>query len=396
MVQDTPTGTTPPPAKKTTPASTSTRVKKANASLASADPTTPRTRPTASKPVTAKAPEPAEAPQVEPEAPQAEPEAQRAEPEGPQAEPAPQTAEAPQSEPEAAADGSAAGEIATDESTTDDGAEDGAGESTVETDETILLYRRPPTLRALKRAPAPIHPPEGQGELFATEMSARPAPVHSELPTKPPRKPAPQPQQQVTQAQPPQRPAAPEPEFAAPARTHRLENAAERAIRTVLRSGGPQAADWVARARDRYPRATPEALARLAVLHFENRIRRDGLISGSGGAVGAVLGVCDLARTQAQLVLHVAAAYGLDPCAPQRHADVVALLRVPRFTEPDLTPARDAGRFLGGYALRRAAAKLIPFGGSLAGAALARRETADLAARAAQRYRSRLQLWNQM
>jgi hypothetical protein len=271
-----------------------------------------------------------------------------------------------------------------------------ADDSTVEDEDALAVApRRPPALRAVKRAPAPIHPPAGQGELFATDP-ARPAPQHSSVQSeRPAEEPARPPH---TPAKPPHTPAKPPShrQSAPAARTHRLENAAERAFRTVLRSGGPQAADWVARARGRYPGATPEGLVRLALLHFDNRIRRDGLISGSGGAIGAVLGVCDLARTQAHLVLYVAAAYGLDPTDPRRHAEVVELLRVPRFTEPGLTPARDAGRFLAAYATRRVAARLVAFGGSLAGAVLARRSTVDLADRAMALYRSRLQLWSQM
>ena len=61
---------------------------------------------------------------------------------------------------------------------------------------------------------------------------------------------------------------------------------------------GPDARDWVARTRERYPAATAAAVARLAAAQR---------------------------RTGAWLVLAIAAAYGVDPTDPARAADLRAL-----------------------------------------------------------------------
>jgi hypothetical protein len=65
-------------------------------------------------------------------------------------------------------------------------------------------------------------------------------------------------------------------------------------IRDLIARLGPDARDWVARTRERYPAATPAAVARLAATQR---------------------------REPAWLVLAVAAAYGLDPTDPARAAD---------------------------------------------------------------------------
>ena len=72
-------------------------------------------------------------------------------------------------------------------------------------------------------------------------------------------------------------------------------SAASPRIRDLIARLGPDARDWVARTRERYPAATPAAVARLAA---------------------------NQRREPAWLVLAVAAAYGLDPTDPARAADL--------------------------------------------------------------------------
>src|SRR3954452_14722889 len=76
------------------------------------------------------------------------------------------------------------------------------------------------------------------------------------------------------------------------------------------------------------PGVTPDALAALAVRRFTNLARISGAVSGATGLPGAVLDVGVLAWTQARMVLHIAAAYGLDPAAGERAIDLLVLQRV--------------------------------------------------------------------
>jgi glucokinase len=93
----------------------------------------------------------------------------------------------------------------------------------------------------------------------------------------------------------------------------------------------------VRRIRERYPTATDDAIARLAMRQFT----RFGSVSGIFGAVAgsyapiALLGAAAL--THAELVLHLAAAYGQDPAAEERATDLLVLTRV----HPD-RPAAEA------------------------------------------------------
>ena len=155
------------------------------------------------------------------------------------------------------------------------------------------------------------------------------------------------------------------------------------------RSGnaGPEAALWVASARARYPRATPDGLARLASRQFTKVARREGVANGAAGLLGSLAATGVLARTHARLVLHVAAAYGLDPLAPERARDLVELLRIPRRSEPALTAVADSGRLIGPLLVRRASARLVPFGAAIAAAVHGGRSTADLATRAMRHFR---------
>ncbi|MER7333482.1 MULTISPECIES: hypothetical protein [unclassified Micromonospora] len=101
---------------------------------------------------------------------------------------------------------------------------------------------------------------------------------------------------------------------------------------------GPRARDWAQRLRDAYPDAGADGLARLATRRFVRQ-------AGAGGATAALAGLfAPLAElgavlwTQANLVLHLAAAYGRDPAHPDRAVELLVLTRV----HPDAESARAA------------------------------------------------------
>jgi hypothetical protein len=91
---------------------------------------------------------------------------------------------------------------------------------------------------------------------------------------------------------------------------------------------GPRAGEWARRTREAYPTASNAGLARLATMQFT----RFGSLSSIFGAVAgsyapvALLGAA--AVTNAQLILHIAAAYGLDPTDEARAIDLLVLTGV--------------------------------------------------------------------
>ncbi|MFI7577201.1 EcsC family protein [Micromonospora sp. NPDC049497] len=101
----------------------------------------------------------------------------------------------------------------------------------------------------------------------------------------------------------------------------------------AVRRLGPEAAQWAARARAEQPAASPEALADQAVRKFVNHARLSGAVSGAAGLPGAVIDVGVLAWTQARMVLHVAAAFGVDPTHPDRATDLLVLQKVHKVAE---------------------------------------------------------------
>jgi hypothetical protein len=96
----------------------------------------------------------------------------------------------------------------------------------------------------------------------------------------------------------------------------------------AVRVLGPEAAVWTRHVREEFPGLTPEELATLAIKRFTTLGRISGAVSGSGELPGAVLDVGVLAWTHSRMVLHIAAAYGLDPAAAERAADLLVLQRV--------------------------------------------------------------------
>ncbi len=105
---------------------------------------------------------------------------------------------------------------------------------------------------------------------------------------------------------------------------HAPELLALAAVQTL----GARAEDWANRTRESYPTASDPALARLATRQFT----RFGCLSSAFAAVAgsyapiALLG--GAAITHAEMVLHVAAAYGFDPTDPKRAAELLVLTRV--------------------------------------------------------------------
>ncbi|WP_285689434.1 hypothetical protein [Actinoplanes sp. NBRC 103695] len=105
---------------------------------------------------------------------------------------------------------------------------------------------------------------------------------------------------------------------------HAPELLALAAVQTI----GPRAAAWAARLRERYPHATDDGLARLAERQF---IRFGGVGSVFAAAAGSYVPVALLssnAVTYAELILHVAAAYNVDPTDRARAVDLLVLTQV--------------------------------------------------------------------
>ncbi|MET0424231.1 MAG: EcsC family protein [Actinoplanes sp.] len=101
----------------------------------------------------------------------------------------------------------------------------------------------------------------------------------------------------------------------------------------AVRRLGPEAARWAEQARADNPEMTPDELADLAIRRFTTLARISGAVSGATGLPGAVLDVGVLAWTQSRMVLHVAAAYGVEPTAPERATDLLVLQRVHKVAE---------------------------------------------------------------
>ena len=186
---------------------------------------------------------------------------------------------------------------------------------------------------------------------------------------------------------------------------HSPELLALAAVQTM----GPRAQEWAVRTREAYPNASPDGIARLASQQFV----RFGTVSSVFAAVAGsyapitLLGAAALAH--AELSLHVAAAYGLDPADPARAADLLVLTRVHptrEDAEAALAAAREhsyegsgitdaawrLGRMVavhaGGWTVLRAANRFFP-GTSLLTAVLTSRAAArTVAARANLFYRT--------
>lgn len=184
----------------------------------------------------------------------------------------------------------------------------------------------------------------------------------------------------------------------------------------AVRRLGPEAERWIARIRAERPGAGPDELAALAVKRFTTVAGVSGAVSGVAGLPGAVLDVGVLAWTQARMVLHVAAAYGADPVAPERATELLVLQRVHKLAETARTALGVAAgrehasriftgasgapmarvlitlgvrlaRMAGVRTAKRVAVKVIPLGGVILGTWANSVATRDLARRARDHYR---------
>jgi hypothetical protein len=165
------------------------------------------------------------------------------------------------------------------------------------------------------------------------------------------------------------------------------KSALERLAFAAVRECGPAARLWVDETRRRYPAATPDALARLAAWELARAGRRQAIGTGAVRLAGPVVVTGTLARTQAELVLTIAAAYGLDPADPERARDLIVLLQAPVLAGPKTTAAVRTARIVAGVAARLAAARLVVLGGATVAALQSTRATADVAERARSYFR---------
>ncbi|PPA56722.1 hypothetical protein BAW75_05570 [Micromonospora chalcea] len=101
---------------------------------------------------------------------------------------------------------------------------------------------------------------------------------------------------------------------------------------------GPRARDWVAQVRRAYPEADADGVARLATRRFVRMAGTGGALAAGAGMFAPVAELAAVLWTQANLVLHVAAAYGRDPAHPDRAAELLVLTLV----HPDDGTARAA------------------------------------------------------
>lgn len=104
------------------------------------------------------------------------------------------------------------------------------------------------------------------------------------------------------------------------------------ALEAVTRLG-PQARFWVERTRAQYPGVDPDTVAQIAARRFTTFARLSGAAAGATGLPGAVIDVGVLAWTQARMVLHIAAAYGVDPTDRDRATDLLVLQKVHKYAQ---------------------------------------------------------------
>nr|MDT0659952.1 hypothetical protein [Micromonospora sp. DSM 115978] len=172
---------------------------------------------------------------------------------------------------------------------------------------------------------------------------------------------------------------------------------------------GPPAADWARRFRESYPSASADGLAKLATRHYVRLATAGGAVSATAGLFAPLLGFAVLLWTRAGLVLHLAAAHGLDPADRERVVDLLVLTGI----HGDESGARqalaaaddgqsthrltDVGTRLGGplavqaggWLALRFASRLLPGAAPLVAGAAGSAATEQLAARAAAHYRQR-------
>ncbi|MEV4275721.1 hypothetical protein [Actinoplanes xinjiangensis] len=93
----------------------------------------------------------------------------------------------------------------------------------------------------------------------------------------------------------------------------------------LVQALGPRAQGWADHVRARYPTASREALARLAVQRFARTAALRGGVGALAGPYAPVALGAATVITHADLVLHLAAVYGLEAADPQRATDLLRL-----------------------------------------------------------------------
>jgi hypothetical protein len=187
----------------------------------------------------------------------------------------------------------------------------------------------------------------------------------------------------------------------------------------AVRRLGPSAREWATATRARHPALHPDQLAQLATKRFTTHARLSGAVSGATGLPGAVVDVGILAWTQARMVLHIAAAYGVDPTHRDRAIDLLILQKVHKaaetarlalgvaagrerasalFARANPAPLRGVilrlgvrlAQLAGVRAARRLFAKVVPGAAVILGTWANSSATTELARRATALYRQRL------
>jgi hypothetical protein len=106
----------------------------------------------------------------------------------------------------------------------------------------------------------------------------------------------------------------------------------------AVQSIGPSAREWLERTKRDYPTADHAALARLATNQFTRAGSLGSVVGAVAGSYAPIVLLGTAAFAHAELILHVAAAYGLDPLDPERAVDLLVLTRV----HPDRAGAEEA------------------------------------------------------
>ena len=111
------------------------------------------------------------------------------------------------------------------------------------------------------------------------------------------------------------------------------EYAPEHLALEAVRLLGPEASRWVQRTQARYPGMPADTVAQIAARRFVTFARLSGAAAGATGLPGAVIDVGVLAWTQARMVLHIAASYGIDPTEADRATDLLVLQGVHKYAQ---------------------------------------------------------------
>ncbi|WP_233257650.1 hypothetical protein [Micromonospora sp. S4605] len=276
-----------------------------------------------------------------------------------------------------------------------------------------------PATTPAQQTPAPAEPATSPARAATTPAAKKAAPVkkatavkRKAAPTATPEQPAPEQPETgpVREAEPPTR--TPELRAALARLVEHPGFAPELLALAAVEAIGPRARDWADRLRSAYPDASPDGLARLATRRFVRQAGAGGATAALAGAFAPLAELAAVLWTQANLVLHLAAAYGRDPAHPDRAAELLVLTQV----HPDAESARTAltaaraadGRGdepwtraveaawrlaaplaaqAGGWLVLRLASRVLPGAAVLAAAAGDSAAAARLAARAVTRYR---------